>query len=247
MPIAVAVGLSVEIAKLQHIPDRHDSKESGKPIDHTATTWDDHFMKVRALISDTLAPWGEIVPDAGHMTVKDLLRLPSSDGRRYEVVEGVLVRVAGSRPKAVRVTMRLLRALDAYVEDRGTGHVTPPDAVYDFEHSGQPNTGLLPDIGFYYADREALVLDDQPYPFAPDLAVEIASPSQKQDDLDAKARRYLDGGTSLAWVVWPEARVVDVWHAADRLRPSKTLAVGDMLDGEDVVGGFTYPVTDLFR
>jgi Uma2 family endonuclease len=78
------------------------------------------------------------------------------------------------------------------------GHVTPPDAVYDFEHTGQPNTGLLPDIGFYYVDREALVLDDQPYPFAPDLAVEIASPSQKQEDLDAKARRYLAGGTSLA-------------------------------------------------
>jgi len=49
------------------------------------------------------------------------------------------------------------------------------------------------------------------------------------------------------WVVWPEARVVDVWRATDRLRPSKTLGGGDMLDGEDVVGGFTYPIADLFR
>ncbi|HVA89520.1 MAG TPA: Uma2 family endonuclease [Chloroflexota bacterium] len=204
-------------------------------------------MKARTLRSDTLAPWGEIVPDAGLMTVEGLLRWAGDESRRYEVVEGVLVRVAGSSPKAVRVTMRLLRVLDAHVEDHRLGQVTPPDAVYDFERTGQPNTGLLPDIGFYYVHREALVLDDQPYPFAPDLAVEIASPSQKQEDLDAKARRYLAGGTSLVWVVWPDARAVDVWRAADRLRPSKTLGVGDMLDGEDVVGGFTYPIAGLFR
>jgi Uma2 family endonuclease len=203
-------------------------------------------MKARALRSDTLAPWAEIVPGTGRMTVKDLLHWAGDETWRYEVVEGVLVRVAGSRPKAVRVTMRLLRALDAYVEDHHLGHVTPPDAVYDFEHTGQPNTGLLPDIGFYYLEREALVRDDQPYPFAPDLAVEIASPSQKQEDLDAKARRYLAGGASLVWVVWPEARVVDVWRAADQVRPSKTLGSGNRLNGEDVVGGFTYAVSDLF-
>jgi Uma2 family endonuclease len=204
-------------------------------------------MEARAFRSDTLAPWAEIVPGVGPMTVEDLLRRPGDDGWRYEVVEGVLVRVAGSRPKAVRVTMRLLRALDIHVEEHRMGQVTPPDAVYDFEHTGQPNTGLLPDIGFYYADREALVQDDQPYPFAPDLAVEIASPSQKQEDLDAKARRYLAGGTSLVWVVWPEARAVDVWRPTNGLRPIRTLGVGDLLDGEDVVGGFTYPIVDLFR
>jgi len=204
-------------------------------------------MEAHAFASDTVAPWAEIIPGVGPMTVEDLLRWPGADGWRYEVVEGVLVRVAGSRPKAVRVTDRLYRALGNYIDAHGLGQTTPPDAVYDFEHSGQPNTGLLPDIGFYYAAREALVQDDQPFPFAPDLAVEIASPSQKQEDLDAKARRYLAGGTSLIWVVWPEARAVDVWRPANRLRPIKTLGVGDLLDGEDVVGGFTYPIADLLR
>jgi hypothetical protein len=119
--------------------------------------------------------------------------------------------------------------------------------VSDFEHTGQPYTGLLPNIGFYYANREAAVLDDRPYPFAPDLAVEIASPSRTQEDLDAKARRYLAGGTSLVWVVWPEAGMVDVWRAGDRLRPSRTLSGADILDGKDVVGSFTYPIAGLFR
>ncbi len=204
-------------------------------------------MEARAIQPATLAPWAEVVPGVGLMTVDRLLRRPDDDGWRYEVVEGVLVRVAGSRPKAVRATDRLYRALGNYIDAHGLGQTTPPDAVYDFERTGQLNTGLLPDIGFYYAARESMVEDDQPYPFAPDLAVEIASPSQNQEALDAKARRYLAGGTALVWVVWPEARTVDVWRPANVRRPSKTLGAGDLLDGEDVVNGFTYPVADLFR
>ena len=151
-------------------------------------------MDARSLGLDTLAPWAEAVARPGPMTVNDLLALPDHDGWRYEVVEGALVRVAGSRPRAVRVTMRLLRALDSYVEEHELGQVTPPDAVYDFEHTGQQNTGLLPDIGFYVTDREALVEDDKPYPFAPDLAVEVVSPLQSTSDMAAKAKRYLRGG-----------------------------------------------------
>jgi len=178
------------------------------------------------------------------MTVADLLDWPHDD-YRYEVVEGVLVRMAGSRPKAGRITDRLHRRLGDCVEDHHLGSTTPPDGVYDFEHTGQPNTGLLPDIGFYYGFREPLVRDDQPYPFAPDLAVEVASRSQDHDAMDNKARRYLRGGTGLVWVVWPQEETVDVWRPGDAT-PSSTLTVADQLDGESVVPGFTYPVARLF-
>lgn len=207
---------------------------------------DTHGMEAHAVRMDTVAPWAEVVPGVGPMTLDDFLRWPDTDGWRYELVEGVLVRVAGSRPRAVRVTDRLYRALGNYVEAHGRGQTTPLDAVYDFEHTGQPNTGLLPDIGFYYAARESLVKDDRPYPFAPDLAVEIASASQRQAELDAKARRYLAGGTSLVWVVWPATQTVDVWRPVQPHRPLKTLGLGDQLDGEDVVPGFTCPIAGLF-
>lgn len=180
------------------------------------------------------------------MTVNDLLALPDHDGWRYEVVEGVLVRLAGSRPRAVRVTMRLLRALDSYVEEHELGQVTPPDAVYDFEHTGQPNTGLLPDIGFYVADREALVEDDKPYPFAPDLAVGVVSPLQSTSDMAVKARRYLRGGTRLVWVIYPHLQRIEIWRAGDGPSPS-TLGMVDALDGEGVVPGFHYPVAPLLQ
>lgn len=203
-------------------------------------------MDALSLDMDTFAPWAETVARAGPVTVNDLLALPDHGGWRYEVVEGVLVRVAGSRPRAVRVTMRLLRALDSYVEEHELGQVTPPDAVYDFEHTGQPNTGLLPDIGFYVTAREALVEDDKPYPFAPDLAVEVVSPLQSTSDMAVKARRYLRGGTRLVWVIYPHLQRIEVWHPGDGPSPS-TLGMADALDGEEVVPGFQYPVAPLLR
>ncbi len=59
-----------------------------------------------------------------------------------------------------------------------------------------------------------------------------------------KARRYLDAGARLAWIVCPRRRQVDVWHPGDTA--PKTLAIGDTLDGEDVIPGFSHPVASLF-
>ncbi len=53
-------------------------------------------------------------------------------------------------------------------------------SVYDFERTGQPNTGLLPDLGVYPAERDRLIEPRRPLPFAPDLAVEVAGSSQKR-------------------------------------------------------------------
>jgi len=199
--------------------------------------------------SETLAPWAEVVPGATPMTMADFLAYPDGDdGYCYELVDGVLVRMAGTRPMAGRITRRLQIPLTLYVQERGLGTVTGPDEVYDFERRGQPNTGLLPDVGFYDVTREPLVDADptRPYPFAPDLAVEVAGISQRQEALDAKARRHLAGGTALVWVIWPGRRAVDVWRSRDPQRPVATLGPADILDGEDVVEGFTFPVANLF-
>ncbi len=194
-------------------------------------------------LSRTLAPWAEVVPDVGPMTVNGLLGLPDDDGWRYEVVEGVLVRVAGSGDLATNIAAVILGALLAYVRPRRLGRVTSADGVYQFPGS---ETGLLPDVGFYGAALFPLVTDrNKPIPFAPELAVEVASPSQTADQLAAKAQRYLKGGTRLVWVVWLRAGTIDVWRAGDR-RPSTTLHGGDMLSGEDVIPGFTHPVSDVF-
>ena len=191
----------------------------------------------------SLAPWAEVVPGYGPVTVDCLLALPD-DGYQYEVVEGTLVRMAGSGGQASSIAVELVAALQTFVRLRRLGRVTGADGVYKFPGA---ETGLIPDVGFYSVERLPLIRDwKRPLPFAPDLAVEVASPDQRADGMAAKARLYLGAGTRLVWVLWPDGQHVDVWRAGHPAGPTVTLNMGDSLDGEDVVPGFTYPVANIF-
>jgi Uma2 family endonuclease len=78
---------------------------------------------------------------------------------------------------------------------------------------------------------------------APDLAVEVVSPSNTSKELEAKLRDYLSAGTRLIWLIHPGDPSVRV-HRPDGTR--SILGVGDHLDGEDVVPGFRVSVAQLF-
>ena len=190
------------------------------------------------------ASWAKVVPGAPFpMTVQDLLAWPDNDGYRYELVDGVLVRVAGSGDEATTIGTTIVGELYAFVRPRRLGIVTGADGVYKFPGA---ETGLVPDVGYYGAGRRALVADRRkPIPFAPELAVEVASPDQRPDGMAAKARTYLDGGTRLVWIVWPNRQEVEVWRADDASGPV-VLGANDLLDGEDVVPGFTCSVARVF-
>src|SRR5205807_8264266 len=111
--------------------------------------------ETRTVPSDTLAPWAETVPRRKRATVDELLVLPD-DGWRYEVVEGVLVRMAGSGEEATTIAFNLGAELRAFARPRRLGVVTGADGVYKFPGA---ETGLLPDVGFYAAERRALIVD----------------------------------------------------------------------------------------
>ena len=191
----------------------------------------------------SLAPWAEVAPGYGPVTVDLLLELPD-DEYVYEVVEGVLVRMAGSGTRAASLAARLLAHLLVFVETHRLGVVTGADGVYKFPGA---ETGLIPDIGFYVTERDKQVVDDtKPIPFAPDLAVEVVSPDQSPAAMAAKARMYLRAETRLVWVVWPQSGHIDVWHPEVQTGPVRTLNLGNTLDGEEVIPGFSYAVADLF-
>ncbi len=165
---------------------------------------------------DPIAPWAEVVPHAPPARVDDLLRL-LDDEWQYEVVQGVLVRMAGSGQQATALAAKLLARLFVHVEARGLGVVTGADGVYKFPHA---ETGLLPDVGFYRQARQTLIRDrTKPIPFAPDFAIEVASPSQGRAEMTEKARVYISNGTGEVWVFWPELHQVDIWRAEDTGNP----------------------------
>lgn len=198
--------------------------------------------------SSTPAPWAEIVPGLGPMTVDDLEAWPD-DGWQYELVEGVLVRMPFSGYEASNVAARLLARLVVFVEDQELGAVTGADGGYRPDPAHPNETELAPDVAFVRADRippRASPEYKRALRLAPDLVVEVVSPSQSRDDLAVKARLFLSFGTRLVWVVLPKQRQVDIFRPGDQV-PSTTLGIEDTLEGEDVVPGFRYPLTSLFR
>lgn len=127
---------------------------------------------------------------------------------------------------ATTIALILGAALLSFVLPRRLGVVTGVDGVYTFPTA---ETGLLPDVGFYLSARRVLVVDrTKPIPFAPDLAVEVASPSQDVGDMAEKALRYLQGGTRLVWVLWPARKQIDVWRKGGSI-PAITLDSADPL------------------
>ena len=121
-----------------------------------------------------------------------------------------------------------------------TAQALPPGSV-------APWAETVPGVGPVTVDILSLITDeDRPIPFAPDLAVEVVSPSQDAAEMAAKAWRYLRGGTRLVWVVWPQHAQIDVWHPDTLDGPVATLSSGDVLNGEDLIPGFSYPIHDFF-
>ena len=183
------------------------------------------------------------------MTVAELLALPEDACWQYELVEGRLVRMPASGFEASRIAGRLLAALLTFVEDRGLGAVTGPDGTYDLTQPGDTEeTGLVPDVAFVQAAHippRSSAEYAKALRLAPDLVVEVVSPSQYRPEMRAKAARYLDAGVRLVWTVWPKYQQVDVWRPGTT-QPVATLTVNDTLDGLDVIPGFSYPVARLF-
>ena len=80
------------------------------------------------------------------------------------------------------------------------------------------------------------------WPFAPDLAIEIASPSDRPEAVNDKVREYLDPSTRLVWVAWPTSRSITAYEPS---LPRRELGPDDEIDGGDVLPGFRVRVSEL--
>jgi Uma2 family endonuclease len=79
---------------------------------------------------------------------------------------------------------------------------------------------------------------------APDLAVEVVAPKDKSLEVEERLDDFLNAGTALVWLIYPEtqsAYVVRADGSAARLTAEKEL------DGENVLPGFRYKLADLFQ
>jgi Uma2 family endonuclease len=171
------------------------------------------------------------------LTEEEFMALPD-DGRKYELVDGEVKEVpTGGRHGELELSISWM--LKAAAKSAG-GRLFGPST--GFQMAG--GNIRSPDVSFMKKDR--LPGGEAPEGFidgAPDLAIEIISPSENRSDMLAKVIEYLDSGAQQVWHVFPEAQRVVAYRSLDDIT---TLHSSDTLEASDLLPGFQCRVSDLF-
>ena len=181
-------------------------------------------------------------PPPGTATEQDLLRLVEAGDRLVELVDGTLVE-KGMGYDESEIAIRVAYLLMTWVAPRKLGSVVGPDATLRMKRGNV----RLPDVSFTVAARMAAIPRPRPaIPLlAPDLAVEVLSESNTKREMSGKLIEYFESGTRLAWFIDPSKKTLAVYIAATE-KPEQLLGEQDLVDGRDVLPGFTLKVADIF-
>ena len=175
------------------------------------------------------------------LTVLEFAVHPAAAGPS-ELVGGEIRMMAPASGAHGAVAGAIFAAVNAFVEERQLGVCFPDNT--GFALPGVENTVRSPDMAFVRADRLPVHgLGSGFVEVAPDLVVEVLSPTESASDLEEKLRDYGTAGTTLVWVIDPARRVVVVRAAGV---PVRWLGGNDLLDGGSVLPRFSIAVAGLF-
>jgi Uma2 family endonuclease len=167
--------------------------------------------------------------------------LPKDAPRRWELLRGV-VRVSEPSPGLEHggVVAMIVHLLVSVVHPARLGRVY---SNQEFVLARNPDTVRLPDVAFVRQEQIAAYGRKSHWESAPDLAVEVRSPSNRPRAIHAKIAHYLATGARMVWDVDPEHRTITVSRPGV---PDRVLHEDDTITGEDVIPGFEHRVSDLF-
>ncbi len=173
--------------------------------------------------------------------LKTIAALPENANKSFELLRGVIYAVPTGTPLHAWIIMTLGRLIANFVAEFDLGYVFADSVQYDLPNGDS----FIPDVSFVSKQRYPTLPDR--FEAAPDLAVEVASPSNSERGLLDKVESYLESGTHRVWVLYPEARLIDVF----RLTPDGSLlkhkyTLSGMIDGDDILPGFTLAVREVF-
>lgn len=174
------------------------------------------------------------------MTADDLDLL--DDDKKYELIDGELYEVPPANGEHGEVAHRIVILVDRFEPSRN--HVVGWIAEAPFLLTRAPDSVVSPDASFIKLDHlPSRAARRKRVEVAPDIAVEVVSPSDRASMVTRKVSRYLAAGTERVWVVDPEARTVAVYGPGGF---AQFLEEGDVLDGGDVIPGLQIKVFDIF-
>ena len=175
------------------------------------------------------------------ITADELLRLPRGYGKRYELIRGALIaKMPAGDPQGNAIARAGARIL-AYADESGYGAARSGEPGYRLERS--PDTVRAPDVAWIAPGR--IPPGTPGYPeLAPDLAVEVKSPSNSNPEMAAKAQMWLCYGSRAAVTLDPATTSSIVYRP--NAEPT-ALGQDDTLDLNDIMPGFSSPVWRFFR
>jgi Uma2 family endonuclease len=176
------------------------------------------------------------------VTADEFLKMNLPEGKA-ELVRGEVRLTPPAGGPHGAVATNLVLALGLYLRANGLGRVFADG--FGYELMRLPHTVRVPDLSFVRADRlPERGIGPGLLKLAPDLAVEVLSPSDTAWTLEEKLDDYASAGTPFVWVVDPVRRTVMIVATN---APVRWLREGDTLDGGDVIPGFSCAVSEIFE
>ncbi len=138
-------------------------------------------------------------------TYEDYKNLPESETKRYELIEGELLMVPSPSFEHQDISVRLEFALYEFVRkhDLGTVLDAPLDVILDDENVVQPDI-------IFISKARSQIIHQEAIRGAPDLVIEILSPSTGERDRTMKKKLYARAGVPEYWLVDPESKTIEV-------------------------------------
>jgi Uma2 family endonuclease len=171
------------------------------------------------------------------------LRLPENAAKRFELQDGAIYEMSPSSELPTLLASELISYLRPFVRERGLGLVTAPDGGFALT----PHDVLSPDVAFIRAERLTGIRRRGFFQIAPDLAIEVVSPSDSIPAVQRKAARYLALGVREVWIIYPDDQTADICRAGnapDRLEVQQIASDGAL--ESDLLPEFRLPLPQLF-
>lgn len=163
---------------------------------------------------------------------------PEHTDQQFEWIHGEVIQKMPTHGRSSQAAMKLGALLTLYAMQHNVeAHITGADGGY-----GVGENLYVPDVGFLRKERLPELPATGFIPIAPDIAIEVVSPSDSMRELRLKITDYLAVGT-VVWVVDMDAQLIEI-HAPQR--SARVLQKGDVLEGGEALPNFSLPLTTLF-
>ncbi|MBI4582899.1 MAG: Uma2 family endonuclease [Planctomycetes bacterium] len=180
-------------------------------------------------------------PQNRKVTVDEFWKL--SRNRRCELIRGEIIDMTPVGGEHGSIQINLAIHVGGHIKSQDLGAVSGGETGYKLE--SDPDTIRAPDLGFVVKAR--LPEGGVPkkfWPFQPDLAIEIVSPSDSYEDVELKVREWMQAGTREVWVVNPRLKEIKI-HRPNQ--PAKVFRSGEILQSHELLPGLSLKIGDVFN